>query len=193
MIQGSPEWFAIRKGKMSGSHAQCIAAQGKGLETYIYEILAEKYSSAQKEHFTNEHTERGIELEHEARSLFELETGKTVEQVGFVEYNDFSGCSPDGLLDNDGIVEIKCHSDVVHLKFILNSISEIDSKYEWQMQMNMLVTGRSYCLYIAYNPNFERSLLIFRIDANPEKQEKIKAGLVKGEEIMKQMEEKLVK
>lgn len=71
--QQSPEWFKIREGKMTASHAQAIGNAGKGLETYVYDLVAEEYSSAEKEHFTNEHTERGNELEEVARGIYELE------------------------------------------------------------------------------------------------------------------------
>lgn len=79
--QGTPEWFAIRKNKMTASNAQAIGNNGKGLETYITELMAESYSNAEKEQFTSKDTERGNELEPLARDMYELMTGTTVEQV----------------------------------------------------------------------------------------------------------------
>lgn len=102
IIQGTPEWFAIRAGKMTASHAQEIGNMGKGLTTYIYEILAEAYSSGEPEKFSNAHTDRGIELEPVARSMFEMEHDCQIEEVGFIEHNDFVGCSPDGLIGEEG-------------------------------------------------------------------------------------------
>lgn len=191
MPQRSAEWHAIRKGKMTGSHAQAIATQGKGLDTYVYQLVAEKYSCAQKENYTNEHMERGIELESEARSLYELETGSTIEEVGFVEYEEYSGVSPDGLLNDDAIIEIKCHSDVEHLKLILNGSDGIDTGYFWQIQMQLLVTEREYAVYVSYNPNFKNSLLTFTIEKDDGYFEKLRAGLAKGREMIQVMEEKL--
>ena len=77
--QGSQDWFDIRKGKMTASHAQAIGNQGKGLETYIYELMAEYFSSGEKEQFSNEHTERGNELETLARQIYELEKEVSVK------------------------------------------------------------------------------------------------------------------
>ena len=71
--QQSPEWFKIREGKMTASHAQAIGNAGKGLETYVYDLVAEEYSSAEKEHFTNEHTERGKRPEATARGYIRIE------------------------------------------------------------------------------------------------------------------------
>jgi len=72
-VQGSDEWFALRlKYPLTASKAQAISAQGKGLETLCWEKMAEKFSEVPKEHFLNEHTERGNELEEQARGIYEL-------------------------------------------------------------------------------------------------------------------------
>jgi hypothetical protein len=120
--QGTPEWFAIRKMKMTASEAQAIAANGKGLETYIRNLMKDSYSSAEKEHFTSKDTERGNELEPLAREIYELTTGRTVQQVGFIEYDEFVGFSPDGLVDEDGGTEIKCLNDEKHFSLMIDGI-----------------------------------------------------------------------
>lgn len=74
---------------MTASHATAIGNNGKGLETYILEMMAESYSSGEKERYSNEHTERGNELEGQARSIYELENMVTVDQVSFIEYNQY--------------------------------------------------------------------------------------------------------
>ena len=107
MEQRSSEWFAIRRGKMTASKASVIATGGVGLETYILELMAEYYSNAEQEQLTNKDIERGIELEPQARMAFEFKTGLTVHQIGFIEYNEYIGCSPDGLIGSDGLVEFK--------------------------------------------------------------------------------------
>ena len=184
--QGTPEWFELRKLKMTASNAQAIATGGKGLDTYVHTLIAESLSSAEKEHYTNADIERGLGLEEQARSLYSLETGNTVEEVGFVEVNQYSGCSPDGFVA-DGLIEIKCPNDLNHLKIMLYGEKAIDSKYLWQVQCQMLMTERKHCTLCFYNPNFEKSLIMFRIEADPTKQEKLKAGLAKGEEMIKQI------
>ena len=188
LIQGTPEWFAIRKGKATASHAQAIGNNGKGLETYIIEIMAEYLSSGEKEHYSNEHTERGNELEPTARSMYELENDCEVEQIGFCELNDFIGCSPDGLIGTDGMIEIKCPEDKVYFNILMNE--KIDSAYDWQCQMNMLILKRKWCDLIFYNPNFEKSMKIFRLDPDEKMHEALKKGFEIVETRIKELKNK---
>jgi len=191
VIQGSEEWFATRKGKMTASHAQAIGNCGKGLDTYIIELMAEYYSSGEKEQFTSKHIERGNELEPIARSMYELETGNEVKEVGFVELNEFVGASPDGLVAEDGLIEIKCIDDVSYFKHLLNGITEVDTKYIWQIQMQLLVTSRKWCDLVVYNPNYKESMCIFRIKPNLEQHESLKKGFEIGIDKIKSIKEKL--
>jgi putative phage-type endonuclease len=177
--QQSGEWFAIRKGKMTASHAQAIGNCGKGLDTYIIELMADYYSSGEKEHFSNKHTDRGNELEPIARSMYELENMVDVEQVGFI-YSDYVGVSPDGLVGDDGLIEIKCVNDTDYFKHVLNGESEIDTKYIWQAQMQLLVTGRKWNDVVFYNPNFEKSMCVYRLYPDQEKHQALKKGIEIG-------------
>ena len=197
--QKSPEWFALRKQyPLTASNAQAIGNNGKGLETLIWEKMAEKYSSADKEQYSNEHLDRGNELESQARELYMLETGNEVEEVGFITNEEISkvgGASPDGLVGDEGLLEIKCFADTKHFKALVDykktGTFEIESQYLWQMQMQMLFTGRNWVDFLAYNPNYSQSLLIQRVDADPEMQQKIKDGLAKGEIIISDIEKQL--
>jgi len=191
IIQGTPEWHAIRKGKLTASHAQEIGNCGKGLDTYIMEVLAGEYSSGEVEFYKNKDMDRGTELEPSARAIYELENNVVIEQVGFVEHSDLIGCSPDGLEGEDTGIEVKCHNDVVHFKMILNGADEIESKYLWQIQMNLLITGRKLWRYLAYNPNFEKSLLVFDILPDTEKQAKLLEGFKIAEAKIKAIKAKL--
>lgn len=180
--QGTPEWFEVRKGKLTASNAQAIATGGKGLETLVYEILAEKYSSAEPINYTNADMERGHKLEEQARQMYELENGLKIIQVGFAELDEFTGASPDGLIGEDGLIEIKCKKDSVYIRALIEG--GIDSKYEWQMQMQMLVTDRKWVDFVDYNPNFTKSMNITRIVADPKKQEKLREGIEKGKTLL---------
>jgi len=191
MDQRSEEWFEIRRGKMTASNAQAIGANGKGLETYIYTLLAEKYSK-NKEHYTNSDIERGIVLEDQARMTYQI-TNEDVEVVGFCEMDEYVGCSPDGLVGDDGGIEIKCPDDKNFFKLLVDGEKAIDSKYVWQVQMCMFVTGRKWWDLIFYNPNFDKNMLVFRITPNMVAQEKLTIGVQKGYEIIKKLEEKYAK
>ncbi len=118
--QGSDEWLKIRLGKFTGSNAQAIAASGKGLETLIFEKVAELSTGKSKPSYTNGDIERGHELEAMARNSYEVEIGITSKQVGFVELDEFAGCSPDGLVGKDGLIEIKCKNDANYARYLFN-------------------------------------------------------------------------
>lgn len=191
--QGTTEWFNARKGVMTASHSQAIGNCGKGLETYILELMAEYYSSGEKEQFSNKHTDRGNELEPLARSMYELETGNEVIQVGFCKLNEFVGASPDGLVGEDGLIEIKCVDDVAYFKHLLNGESEIDTKYIWQGQMQLKVTDRKWNDLVFYNPNFEKSMCIYRLYPDAEKFAALEKGFEIGEQKIKEIKAKLCK
>lgn len=189
MEQGSEEWRKVRAGKLTGSNAQAIGNNGKGLETLAYQTVSEKHSSGEFEFYTNENMERGNELEDAARSIYELENDVEVEQVGFIEYNEFVGCSPDGLIGDKGAVEIKAHSDAKHVRFIVEG--KIDPAYIWQMQMLLLITGREWCDYVAYNPNYTKSLVVQRVTPDEKAHAKLLEGFETGEKLIKEIESKL--
>jgi hypothetical protein len=127
--------------------------------------------------------ERGLELEVTARAMYSLERGVEVEEVGFIEYSEFVGGSPDGFVGDDGIIEIKSHSDTIHFRFLIER--KIDSKYMAQCQMLMLISGRKWVDHIAYNPNFKQSLIITRIEPDPIMHAKLLEGFKVGEEKIK--------
>lgn len=193
VVQGSPEWFEARKGKMTASEATAIGNCGKGLETYIRSLMAEYFSSVEKEHFTSRDTERGNELEPIARSVYEFENSVEVQKIGFVEYSEYVGCSPDGLVDEDGGVEIKCINDPKYFDHLLDGSKRIDSGYEWQCQMNLLITGRKWWDLIYYNPNYQFSTCVYRIFPDPEKFAALEKGFALGEELIKSIKEKINK
>ena len=185
--QRTDEWYAIRRGKMSASNAETIIANGKGLETYIYNLMAEYYSSAEKENYINADMQRGIDLEPEAKIEFQFYTGLDIKEVGCVELNEYILASPDGLIGDDGLIEIKCPNDSIYFKLLLSN--NIKPEYIAQMQMQMYVTDRQYCYFVSYNPNFEKSLYIKKINRDEEMIEKLKKGLERGTQLIKEIKE----
>lgn len=174
--QGTPEWDALRLGRFTASSAQAIASDGKGLETLIYQKAAEILTGKPaKEAFTNEDIERGKQLEHLARNAYEIQTGFSVMQIGFVEESEFIGASPDGKVDPDGLVEIKCKNDVNFLRFMIDR--KIDPAHMWQMQMQMSVCDREWVDYLVYNENFPEPLIITRVQRNEVQIAKLRTGL----------------
>ncbi len=188
MEQRTDEWFEVKKGKFSASDATAIQANGKGLETLVYKKVAELKGAKDGESYINADMERGNELEDLARTAYEIETGRKITQVGFVEMDEYTGCSPDGLVGDDGLAEIKCQNGYKYIE--LAHIGKIDKKYLDQMQMQMMVSDRKWCDYICFNEGFTKPLII-RVDADPEMYVKLKKGLAAGIKQMKVVLESL--
>lgn len=182
--QGSEEWYAVRLGKFTSSDATAIGNNGAGLKTLALKKTSERLSSGPRKTFSTLHTERGKELEPIARELYELETGVKVEQVGFIERDEYSGSSPDGLIGEDGLNEIKSVDDDKYLKILAEQ--KPDSDHVWQANHQMLITERKWDDLVYYNPNFKKSLFVFRIYPDPEKQEKLRKGIEEGTRLIKE-------
>lgn len=186
--QGSEEWLKCRLGKLTGSVAHTIATRGKGLETLCLEKATEILTGIISDGYKNDAMQHGNDYEAEARSIYELETGNTVIQVGFCEDNEFVGVSPDGLIGDDGLIEIKCPTDKTYTQYLIDGV--IKPEYYSQMQMQMLITNRNWCDYVVYNPNFKKTIIIKRVKADKEHMEKIGAGLGYGMRKIKEIVEK---
>lgn len=188
--QRTDEWDKCRMGKFTASSALAIATQGKGLDTLAMQKAIERITGKKEKTVQiNEYIQHGIDTEDEARLIYELETGNKVQQVGFIEDNDWVGVSPDGLIEDDGLIEIKCPCNKVYAEYLASG--KVDNGYYHQMQMQMLVTKRKWCDYTVYNDNFPRAIVIKRIYPDYEVMNKIADGLIKGIELAKQYMEKL--
>lgn len=184
MQQRSPEWFAARAGKFTGS--QFFNLIGKTLtataKTYILEKIVEELYGI-KESVASEAMTWGIDHENSALEYYSLVTGNTVEAVGFVSYSDFVGGSPDGLIDSDGLIEVKCpFNPVNHLRYGLcetsKDLKKLSKANYWQCVGNMLVTGRQWIDFCSFDPRLsgEKAMFILRI----EKDEKEEAELLQA-------------
>lgn len=190
--QGSPEWHGLRRGRMTASHGQAIGNCGKGLETYIVKMMAQSYSVAEPYRFSNEHTDRGHEREPLARTIYEMQTGFVLEEIGFIERDEFTGCSPDGIMPAQKRgAEFKCESDEKFFHQLYFGEKAIDSAYIWQCQMSMLITGFEVWDHVAYNPNFKQSLIITSIYPDPVKFAALEKGISAGTSLIKAIKAKL--
>jgi len=188
MEQQTEEWFNIKSGKMSSSHSSTIAANGAGLKTYIQDILMKEYQ-LERDNFETFDMRRGNELEPLARNMYAIEKVIKVHELGWIQCHKMFGCSPDGVVGKDGLIEIKSMNDKNHFNFVLNR--KIKSDWLWQMQGAMLVTKRSWCDFVAYNENFNNKIEIKRVHADKADQGKIMMGIESGVEIYKKLKEKL--
>ena len=152
MIQGSAEWFEARRGNVGASSVYKVMAKGQGKtrRSYMDELLAEKLGCV-IEGFTSAAMERGTELEPVARSQYEVERDAMVQEAGFIMHPTIKGfgASPDGLVGDDGLIEIKSPNTVTHLATLESGT--IDGKYQWQMLAQMACTGRQWCDFMSYD------------------------------------------
>lgn len=182
--QGSDEWHKLRLGKFGSTDAQSVQANGKGLETLCYKKIAEIETGQSEDNYTNADIERGNEQEDTARSMYELTTGQFVTQVGYVELDETTGGSPDGLVGEDGLIEIKCQKPSVYVK--TRHTKKPDTKYMWQMQHLMYITDRKWCDFVVYNEHFQ-DLVIIRVKRDEKKIQKIKDGLVEAKKKLEEL------
>lgn len=179
--QHSEEWFAIRCGKFTASTANTVKTAGTGLETLCFDIVAEILTGKKKETFKSPAMEQGNELEDTARTLFEMQTGFTVKEVGFVEIDELEGCSPDGVIELENEitgVEFKCPQDNTYAKLLFDR--KIKPEYYAQMQHQMMCLNAKRWFYAVFNPNFEKQMVVMEVPADPEFQTKLRDGLAKG-------------
>jgi hypothetical protein len=181
-VQGSLEWHEDRLGKATGSKASIITSKGKtkGSESitrknYKYQLALERITRVLGETpFTNKHLERGKELEKYARMFYELHynfnSDYTVTEIGFCyPENKKYGCSVDGLINNEGIIEIKCPIPAIHYRYIEENT--LPSDYFFQVMHNIYTTKRKYCDFISYNESMPEKLKLFIKRFEPSEQE----------------------
>jgi putative phage-type endonuclease len=166
IVQGAPEWFLQRLGKATASRIADIVARTKSgystsRENYCVELALERLTGARQESYTNGAMQWGTETEPLARAAYEASTGAMVEEVGMIPHPTIlmSGASPDGLVDADGQIEIKCPNSATHARTLLNRAA--DSKYITQMQWQMACTGRAWCDFVSFDPRFPEHLQLF--------------------------------
>jgi putative phage-type endonuclease len=166
MEQGSPEWLALRAGKVTASRVADVIARtktgwGASRANYMAELIAERLTGQPAPSFSNAVMQWGTDKEPEARDYYAFITGATVEQIAFVHHPTVadSGASPDGLVGDDGLVEIKCPSTSTHIDTLLGAVGP--SKYMTQMQWQLACTGRKWCDFVSYDPRMPESMQLF--------------------------------
>jgi len=167
--QRSEQWFTEKLGKPSAScFDRIITAKGaasKQSDGYMYELAGQRITGKHEDGYTNTFMQRGIDLEDEARDLFELVTGLNVTQVGLVcEDSERYLCSPDGLImDQSAGLEIKSPIMKTHVEYLIKD--QLPATYFHQAQGSMLVTGFSYWYFMSYYPAMPVFIKIIDRDA----------------------------
>lgn len=166
MDQGSDEWFAIRIGKVTASRVADILAKTKSgystsRDNYMAQLVCERLTNQKAESFTNAAMQHGTETEPLARAAYEALKDVLVDEVGFVPHPSIkmAGASPDGLVGDDGLLEIKCPNTATHIDTLLNQ--SVPTKYFTQMQFQMACTGRKWCDFVSFDNRLPEELQLF--------------------------------
>lgn len=165
--QQTDAWYGLRLGKITASHFADVLNKKTGRETYMMRLLAERVTGLRQESYSNSYMEDGIEREPEARLEYTWQTGRDVREVGFVEKTQDVGCSPDGLVDSAGLLEIKCPKLTTHLGYIIKNV--LPATYKHQVQGQLWVCERTWCDFVSYHPDYEKQpLWILRVERDDE-------------------------
>lgn len=187
--QNTPEWDIARSGKFTASgFGDLFAAKStQAYENAIYRVAYERVTGQHAPSYSNAHMERGHELEPMARESYEMQTFNMVEQVGFCELNEWVGCSPDGLVGTDGLIEIKCPAYNTFMRYV--DSGKLPTQYKYQVHGQMWVTGRAWCDFVAFNEWFKP--LIIRVERDEkiisDIQEAVAVAILKAEEIINKL------
>lgn len=156
--------MSARIGKVTGSRISDVLMEPHmaGFKNYRAQLVCERLTGVPTQTYINADMQRGIDLEPQARAVYEFENGVEVEQVGFVVHPEIeqSGASPDGLIGDDGGLEIKCHRPAKHIDLLLGGT--VARNYRLQMQFGMICTGRKWWDYVSFCPDLPRHMRIFQ-------------------------------
>lgn len=166
IVQGSPEWFAARCGKVTASRVADVIARtktgwGATRANYAAQLVAERLTGTVSESYTNTAMQWGTDTEPQARIAYEFYTDATVFEVGFVIHPTIgdTGASPDGMVADDGMVEIKCPNTATHINTLIGQA--VPAKYVTQIQWQLACTGRKWCDFVSFDPRLPESMRMF--------------------------------
>jgi len=174
MQQGTEEWFAARCGKVTASRVADIIAKTKSgystsRDNYLAQLVCERMTKKPAESFSNAAMQWGTDQEPFARAAYESVKDVLVEEVGFVAHPTIAGAgaSPDGLVGDLGLVEIKCPNTHTHIQTLLDQ--KVPEKYNTQMQWQMACTQRQWCDFVSFDPRMDEGLQLFikRVEFHP--------------------------
>ena len=174
--QRTDDWFAARLGKVTASSLHKVLARtktgyGADRANYLTQLVLERVTNSKAEGYINADMQWGIDQEPFARAAYEAHTGVLVDEIGFMPHPtiEMSGASPDGLVGDSGMVEIKCPSSKTALECWLSDVP-VESKYFAQMQWQMACAGRDWCDYVVFDPRMPQKaqLFIYRVNRDNE-------------------------
>jgi putative phage-type endonuclease len=185
MEQRSNEWFKARLGKVTASNLSNVIAMTKSGESayrrnYRHQLVTERLTGKVTQIYVNQAMQHGIDTEDEARDFYVFKHAN-VDEVGFIDHPtiDMAGASPDGLVGDDGLIEIKCRQPQNHTETLISH--QIPNNYKLQMFWQMACTGRRWCDYVSYCPSFpeELKMVVIRLEWNDEQIKLLEEEVIK--------------
>ena len=163
IIQGSEQWHETRIGKITASKVEDVMKGPKlaGYRNYMAKLVAERLTGRREDSYTNAAMQRGSEMEASARECYSFIAGTPVVQVGFVDHPHIPNCgiSPDGLCNDDGMIEIKAPNTATHIDYLLNKT--VPSEYIKQMTLQLACTGRAWVDFVSYDNRLPEEMQLF--------------------------------
>lgn len=166
IIQRSPEWFAARCGSLGASQladalAKTKSGWGASRANLKAKLVVERLTGQQEEGFTSAAMVWGQDKEEEARIAYSFLTGRNVIEVGLYKHPTIIGshASPDGLVDDDGCIEIKCPNSATHIETLKSN--QVAHKYLLQMQWQMACADRQWCDFVSFDPRMPDHLMLY--------------------------------
>jgi len=154
LVQGTPEWFAARLGKVTASRISDMIAKtktgwGADRKNYQAELVVERLTGVPTVSFSNAAMQWGTETEPQARAAYTFFTDASVEEVGLLDHPTIplSAASPDGIVGDDGLLEIKCPNTATHIKTLLSK--DVPDRHIPQIQWQMACSGRQWCDFVS--------------------------------------------
>jgi putative phage-type endonuclease len=159
--QQSVAWFQAKCGRVTGTRFKNLISKDitDSYKDLVTNIVCEIITGKMEETYSNALMEYGLETEPEARKEYETITGIEIKQVGFFipdedhKYHEWIGISPDGLIESDGMIEIKCPLARTHFEYI--EAGKLPSEYRYQIQGQLFVSGLKWCDFMSYVPGMK--------------------------------------
>ena len=185
--QNSIEWLQMRCGMCTASRMADVVTKlkkggyGKAREDYLWELICERLTGRAEDHYVTPAMEHGMEFEPLARAAYEMAFDCDVEPGQFAMHPAIKwfGASPDGLVGDDGLIEIKCPKSVTHLGYLTGG--EVPEDYKPQMLTEMSCAERKWCDFVSFDPRMPKNLRFFciRYERDDAKIAEIEAEAVK--------------
>lgn len=164
--QGTEDWHRARLGKVTASRVADVIAKTKSgysasRKNYAAQLICERLTGRPTEGFTSAAMQWGTEYEGEAATAYAFHHDADLGVIGFVDHPAIamSGASPDRLVGNAGLVEIKCPNTATHIETLIERA--VPSKYVTQMQWQMACTEREWCDFVSYDPRLPEDMRLF--------------------------------